>query len=142
MAIPPWKDGLSLGSEFQQRFINAVSTSKPGVSGLFGGSSVSGGRLPLSHTAARTSEVLSTTGVGESDNKRESLNEGTSILSWTEAGSGIQGRGEVGRGQYEEVRVKGSAQGFRCFWAPGVRVSLRAHLESYTQLPFQPALPT
>jgi hypothetical protein len=51
------KLGLSWGSWLQQCCINFFNSSKPGVSGLDGGTSSNEGRFCLSHTASQTIDV-------------------------------------------------------------------------------------
>lgn len=55
--LQPWNEGLSLGSLLQQSCINCVSPSKPGVSGLGWGSSVSEGWFCLLYTAFCISDI-------------------------------------------------------------------------------------
>lgn len=86
MASVPWKEGLFWGSWLQHCCIKSVSSSKPGVSGPDGGSSVSGGRICLSHTASRTNDVWDTTRVGVCV-RREGIQSMTATPSWKGVGS-------------------------------------------------------
>lgn len=71
VASSPWKECLCLGSWLQQSCINSNSPSRPGVPGPGSGSSVSGGRTCLLHTASCTSDVWFTAEVGVGDMKRK-----------------------------------------------------------------------
>jgi hypothetical protein len=96
MASSPLKLGLSWGSWLQQCCINFFNSSKPGVSGLDGGTSSNEGRFCLSHTASQTIDVWITTGVGwGGDKKRDQGIRGYLLYYGQE--QGVCPRGEVRR---------------------------------------------